>query len=232
MGGPAATLEDFDYKLRHAYIPYILLLSFVSYLVLVPILRSLVLPAIAIAVNLLTVGAAYGALVLGFQGSAPLGGPGYIDDLMVAAVFNIVFALSIDYEVFLLARMREGYDRFGTTDGAISYALEHTAGVITGAAAIMTAVFIAFALSPVIAMRQLGLGLTVAVLLDATVVRLVLLPACLRLAGRWNWWLPRPLDRVLPQIDWKAESQPLAVACPRRLDTNRTGARRSDRGPL
>lgn len=208
VGGPAATLEDFDYKLRHAYIPYILTLSLVSYLVLIPILRSLVLPAIAVGLNLLTVGAAYGVLVLSFTGSAPLGGPGYIDDLMVAAVFNIVFALSIDYELFLLARVREGYDRFGTTDGAIAYALEHTAGVITGAAAIMCAVFFAFALSPVIAMRQLGLGLTVAVLLDATVVRLILLPACLRLAGHRNWWLPGPLDRVLPRIDWRAESEP------------------------
>ncbi|HKP92205.1 MAG TPA: MMPL family transporter [Thermoleophilaceae bacterium] len=212
VGGPAATLEDFDYKLRHAYIPYILTLSLVSYLVLIPILRSLVLPAIAVGLNLLTVGAAYGVLVLCFTGSAPLGGPGYIDDLMVAAVFNIVFALSIDYELFLLARVREGYDRLGTTDGAIAYALEHTAGVITGAAAIMCAVFFAFALSPVIAMRQLGLGLTVAVLLDATVVRLVLLPACLKLAGRWNWWLPRPLDRALPRIDWHAESEPAARA--------------------
>jgi putative drug exporter of the RND superfamily len=208
VGGPAATLEDFDYKLRHAYIPYILTLSLVSYLVLIPILRSLVLPAIAVGLNLLTVGAAYGVLVLCFTGSHPLGGPGYIDDLMVAAVFNIVFALSIDYELFLLARVREGYDRTGSTDGAIAYALEHTAGVITGAAAIMCAVFFAFALSPVIAMRQLGLGLTVAVLLDATVVRLVLLPACLRLAGRRNWWLPGPLDRVLPRIDWHAESEP------------------------
>jgi putative drug exporter of the RND superfamily len=205
VGGPAATLEDFDLRVRHAYIPYILALSIVSYLVLVPILRSLMLPAIAVGLNLLTVAAAYGVLVAAFQGSRPLGGAGYIDDLMVAAVFNVVFALSIDYEVFLLARVREGYDRYGNTDSAIRYALEHTAGVITGAAAIMTAVFFAFALSPVINMRQLGLGLSVAVVLDATVVRLVLLPACLKLAGRWNWWLPRPLARIIPEIDWEGD---------------------------
>jgi RND superfamily putative drug exporter len=206
VGGPAATLEDFDLQLRRAYIPYILALSLVSYLVLVPILRSLVLPAIAVGLNLLTVAAAFGVLVAAFGGSAPLGGAGFIDDLMVAAIFNVVFALSIDYEVFLLARMREGYDRFGDTDAAIRYALEHTAGVITGAAAIMTAVFFAFALSPVINMRQLGLGLTVAVVLDATVVRLILLPACVRIAGHWSWWLPRPLARILPRIDWSGRT--------------------------
>jgi putative drug exporter of the RND superfamily len=211
VGGPAPTLEDFDLEVRHAYIPYILALSLITYLVLIPILRSLVLPAIAVALNLLTVGAGFGVLVATFQGSKLLGGAGYIDDLMVSAVFNVVFALSIDYEVFLLARVREGYDRLGDTDAAIRYALEHTAGVITGAAAIMTAVFFAFALSPVINLRQLGLGLTVAVVLDATVVRLILLPACLRLAGRWNWWLPRPLERILPRIAWEGEREPQPV---------------------
>ncbi|HEX8073905.1 MAG TPA: MMPL family transporter, partial [Thermoleophilaceae bacterium] len=203
VGGPAARLQDFDNALHGSFIKFIVVVSLITYLVLIPILRSLVLPALAVLLNLLTVAAAYGVLVLGFVGDAPLGGPGFIDDLMVAAVSNVVFALSIDYEVFLLMRVREGYSRLGDTDQAIAYALKHTAGVITGAAAIMTAVFFAFALSPVTSMRQLGLGLSVAVILDATVVRLVLLPACLRLAGRWNWWLPAWLDRMLPRIDFE-----------------------------
>jgi putative drug exporter of the RND superfamily len=112
-----------------------------------------------------------------------------------------VFALSIDYEVFLLARIREGYAVTGTTEGAIDYGLRRTAGVITGAAMIMTGVFVAFAMSDIASMRQLGVGLTVAVLLDATLVRLVLLPAAIRLAGPANWWLPHTLDRLLPRID-------------------------------
>jgi RND superfamily putative drug exporter len=192
VGGPAATLQDFDQAVADRLWLYIGLVSLLTVLVLVLVLRSIVMPLIAVALNLLTVGAAFGVLAVLFNGDpAPLGGPGFVDDLMVAAICTVVFALSIDYEVFLLARVREGYERTGTTDGAIAYALRHTAGVITGAAGIMTGVFVAFALSPLISVRELGVGLTVAVILDATVVRLILLPACLRLAGRWNWWLPR-----------------------------------------
>ena len=150
-------------------------------------------------------------LVLLFQKSSVLGGGGFVNDIMVAGIYNIVFALSIDYQVFLLARVREGYDRYGSTDAALSYALENTAGVITGAAAIMTAVFFAFALSAVTSIRQLGIGLTVAVVLDATVVRLVLLPACLRLTERWNWWLPRPLERLLPHVEHEPDAPPATL---------------------
>jgi RND superfamily putative drug exporter len=176
----------------------ILALAGVTYLVLVGVLRSLLLPALAVGLNLLTVAAAFGVLVLLFEGSAPLGGPGFLDAIMVSGVFSIVFGLSIDYEVFLLARMREGYALTGTTDGAIAYGLRHTAGVVTGAALIMTGVFVAFALSPIASMRQLGVGLTVAVLIDATLVRLVLLPAAIRLCGRASWWFPRG-SRIRPR---------------------------------
>jgi RND superfamily putative drug exporter len=154
--------------------------------------------------------AAFGVLALGFVGDAPLGGPGDLDGIMVLAIFGIVFGLSIDYEVFLLARMREGYQRTGTTAGAVEYGLRKTAGVITGAALIMTGVFVAFALSPIVSMRQLGLGLTTAVLLDATLVRLVLLPAAIKLCGRANWWLPGWLDRLLPRIDVEGAEDSIA----------------------
>ena len=201
VGGPAATLQDFASASSGRLPLMILALVVVTYLALVPTLRSLVLPLLAVALNVLTVTAALGVLALGFQGDAPLGGAGELDGMMVLAIFGIVFGLSIDYEVFLLARMREGWLRTRSTDGAVEYGLEKTASVITGAALIMTGVFAAFALTPIASMRQLGIGLTTAVLLDATLVRLVLLPALIRLAGRWNWWLPAWLDRLLPNLD-------------------------------
>ena len=192
IGGPAPNLQDFDSAVSNSFPLLVLILCVVTYLVLVPLLRSVLLPLLAVALNVLTVAAALGVLSLFFQGdgSALLGGPGFIDDIMRTSIFALVFALSIDYEVFLLARIREGYVATGDPDAAIEYGLRHTAGVITGAAVIMTGVFVAFALAPVISMRELGIGLTVAVLLDTTVIRLVLLPALMRLAGERIWWMP------------------------------------------
>src|ERR1700742_1069754 len=115
-------------------------------------------------------------------------------------IFAVVFGLSIDYAVFLLSRMREHYDREGDNAAAIRFGLEKTARVITGAAAIMMAVFIAFAGAPVATVSQLGVGLTVAVLLDATVVRIVLLPALMLLLGDRVWWFPKVLQRSVPKI--------------------------------
>jgi putative drug exporter of the RND superfamily len=216
VGGPAATLQDFDSESFGRLWLLALALCVVSYLVLVPVLRSPVLPALAVVLNLLTVAAAFGVLVLLFQGDAPFGGPGFIDAIMVSGVLSVVFGLSIDYEVFLLARMREGHAKTGTTDGAIEYGLRHTAGIITGAALIMTAVFVAFALSDVASMRQLGTGLTVAVLLDATLVRLVLLPAAIKLLGPAAWWTPRWLDRLFGGGGPEPEPDPEPEPAPRR----------------
>jgi RND superfamily putative drug exporter len=115
-------------------------------------------------------------------------------------IFGLVFGLSIDYAVFLLSRMREHHDREGDNAAAIEFGLAKTAAVITGAAAIMMAVFIAFAGAPSATVSQLGIGLTVAVVLDATVVRIVLLPALMLLIGDRVWWLPCPLARVLPRF--------------------------------
>jgi RND superfamily putative drug exporter len=156
------------------------------------VLRSLWLPLVAVALNLLTVAAALGVLVLLFQGDPLLGGPGWLDAIMALSIFAVVFGLSIDYEVFLLMRMREGWERTGTTAGAIEYGVSRTAAVVTGGALIMTGVFVAFALAEIVSLRQLGIGLTVAVLLDATLIRLVLLPAAIKLLGDRVWTLPRP----------------------------------------
>lgn len=196
VGGPAPDLQDFDAAITGRFPWTVALLCLVTYLVLIPLLRSVVLPLIAVALNALTVAAALGVLTVLFTGSAPLGGPGFIDDIMRTSIFCLVFALSIDYEVFLLARIREGYLSTGDNDAAIEYGLRHTASVITGAAMIMTGIFVAFAISPIVSMRELGLGLTVAVLLDATLVRLVLLPAAMRLAGDRIWWSPSWMEKL------------------------------------
>jgi RND superfamily putative drug exporter len=120
-------------------------------------------------------------------------------------MFTVIFGLSIDYQVFVLMRMREGWLRTGDLREGIAYGIARTARVITGAAAIMAGVFLVFATADVATIRQLGVGLAIAVLLDATVVRLFLLPAALRAGGRFTWWLPAWLDRALPSLDIGAE---------------------------
>ena len=191
-----------DYKNANtARIPWLVLaLAIVAMLTLIVVLRALLLPLIAVALNLATIAVALGILEL-LTEKHVLGGPGYIDAASGAGILSIMFVLSIDYEVFLLTRMREQFLATGDSEGAISYGLRHTAGVITGSAAIMTAVFLAFAGADVIPLRQFGVGLTIAVALDATIVRLVLLPSIMRILGPRVWWLPAWLDRGLPNIE-------------------------------
>lgn len=199
--GPAAQLSDYGKRTSEGLFRLIAALAALSWLALVPVCRSLLLPLIAVALNLLTVGVAFGALALLFQGSGPLlGGPGYVDAVSISVIYTVIFGLSIDYEVFLITRMREVFERTGDGDRAIIDGLDRTAGVVTGAAAIMVAVFLAFAAADVVNVRQFGVGLAIAVVLDATVVRLVLLPAAMRLGGRWTWWLPPALERRLPRL--------------------------------
>src|SRR5439155_6931067 len=144
VGGPAAQLQDFDSTTQARLVPAMLGLVLVSFALLAMMLRSLVLPLIAVVLNLLSVAAAYGVLTLGFDGAAPLGGSGRIDSIMALTILSIVFGLSIDYEVFLLARVREEYLRTGSTAAALSAAIARTASVITGAALVMVGVFLAF----------------------------------------------------------------------------------------
>jgi putative drug exporter of the RND superfamily len=201
VGGPAVLLDDFDTNTT-ARFPYLVAaLSLITFLVLLVLFRSPVLAFCAVLLNLVTVGAAVGVLVICFQGDTPLlGGAGYLDAIALSGIFAIVFGLAIDYEVFLITRLLEGRDRTGTTEGAIHYGLEKTGTIITGAAFIMAAVFLSFSASPVSNIRQFGVGLTVAVLLDATIVRLILLPALIRLFGERTWQVPAWLDRILPRI--------------------------------
>lgn len=212
VGGEAALVLEYDSAVSKRVLPLVVAFVIVTYLVLIPFFRALLLPLIAVVLNVLTAAAAAGVLVIAFQGDTPLGGPGYIDAIVMLGIFGIVFGLSIDYEVFLLGRMREGWLRTRNLDSAIKYGLDRTAGVVTGAAAIMLAVFFAFSLSAFVPNRQFGVGLFVAVLIDATVVRLVLLPAAMKLCGRATWWIPAWLDRILPRI---AEEGPPRAAEPK-----------------
>ena len=202
VAGGAAQLNDYS-RVTRDRIPWVVIaITIATFLVLVVVLRALLLAAIAVALNLATVAVAFGVLTLLFHvpDGWPLGGHEYVDAVGATIIFGLVFGLSIDYAVFLLSRMREHYDAHGDNAAAVEFGLGRTAGVITGAAAIMMAVFIAFAGASVATVSQLGIGLTVAVLLDATVVRIVLLPALMLLLGDRVWWLPKPLERVIPKF--------------------------------
>jgi putative drug exporter of the RND superfamily len=203
VAGGTATLNTYS-RVTRERMPYVITaITIATFLVLVLVLRSLPLAAIAVGLNLMTVAVAFGILTLltNVPDGWPLGGNTYINAVGATMIFGVVFGLSIDYAVFLLVRMREHYDEHGDNAAAVNFGLEKTARVITGAAVIMMAVFIAFAGAPVQTVSQLGIGLTVAVLLDATVVRIVLLPALMLMIGDRVWWLPRPLERALPRLN-------------------------------
>jgi uncharacterized membrane protein YdfJ with MMPL/SSD domain len=173
--------------------------------VLMVMLRSLLLPLKAVLMNLLSIGAAYGVLVAVFQwgwleGALGLEELGALDTLTPPLVLAVVFGLSMDYEVFLLSRIKERYDEHGDNRRAVAEGLASSAGTITSAAVIMVAVFSVFVLTGVPSIQQLCLGTAVAIAIDATLVRLILVPAAMELMGRWNWWLPGWLDRILPHV--------------------------------
>jgi RND superfamily putative drug exporter len=170
-------------------------------LALIVVLRAPLLALLTVVLNLASVAAAIGVMTLVCQipEGYPLGGHPYVDTVGAGAIFGVTFGLSIDYAVFLLARMRERYEVDGDNHAAIAFGLERTAGVITGAAAIMAAVFVSFAAAPIATVSQMGVGLTVAILLDATAVRIVLLPALMLLLGDRVWHVPPALDRILPR---------------------------------
>jgi RND superfamily putative drug exporter len=209
VGGATASVEDFRDLVAGSMWKIVLFVLAFSYLVLLVLLRSLLLPLKAVLMNLLSVGAAYGVLVAIFQwgwldGLTGYESLGYINTMTPPLLLAIVFGLSMDYEVFLLSRIRERYDATGDTRLAVGQGLARSAATITSAALIMVAVFAVFAGTGVPSIKEIGLGLAVAIALDATLVRLVLVPATMEVMGRWNWWLPGPLARVLPAVDFEA----------------------------
>ena len=187
---------------------FLFVLSF-SFLLLLVAFHSVVIPIKAILLNLLSTGAAYGMLVLVFQegwGADLLSvKPGVIESFIPVFIFTILFGLSMDYHVFILTRIKEARDRGLGSDAAVERGISITAGTVTSAAAIMVAVFAVFVTLELNIIKQLGFGLAVAVFLDATVIRSVLLPASMRLLGDWNWWMPRFLSWI-PRVTIEGES--------------------------
>jgi uncharacterized membrane protein YdfJ with MMPL/SSD domain len=182
-----------------------------AFIILLLMFRSIVIPIKAIILNLLSVGAAYGVLVLVFQKGWLLEGilgfeaTGIVESWLPLFVFAILFGLSMDYHVFILSRVKELYEKGASNEEAVSGGIEATAGTITSAAAIMVAVFTVFAFTRLIALKQFGVGLGVAILIDATVIRSILLPASMKLLGDWNWYLPSWLE-WLPRIKMEESS--------------------------
>lgn len=194
VGGPAAVLLDYQHSTSGRLPVIVLLLMVATAVLLALVLRAILVPLIALALNLLCVGAALGVLERLFGGAHPLlGGNGRIDATALTTMLAVMFALSIDYQVFILARIREELARGGDASSAIEAGMRRIAGVVSGAAISMIAVFAAFAVTDVASLRMFGVGLAVAVMLDATVVRLVLLLAVLHLAGERAWWPGRLL---------------------------------------
>jgi RND superfamily putative drug exporter len=199
--GETAGTKDFN-DLMKARIP--LVFAFVlglAFLLLLMTFRSIVIPIMSIVLNLLSVGAAYGVLVLVFQHSwaesiLAFKSNGAITSWLPLFLFVVLFGLSMDYHVFILSRVKELHDRGLKTEEAVSKGIHQTAGTVTSAAIVMVAVFAIFATLRTIDMKQLGIGLAVAVLIDATIVRGVLLPATMKLLGDWTWYMPRWLERV------------------------------------
>ena len=217
VGGATAQVEDFKDLVSGSMWKILLFVLAFSYVVLLVLLRSVVLPLKAVLMNLLSVAAAYGVLVGVFQygwldGFLGFQSLGYINTLTPPFLLAIVFGLSMDYEVFLLTRIRERYDATGDTTRAVSEGLAASARTISSAALIMVAVFAVFAGTGVPSVKEIGLGLAVAIALDATLVRLVLVPATMRIMGRWNWWLPGPLAKVLPRADFEGRPEPAQLS--------------------
>jgi RND superfamily putative drug exporter len=211
VGGTTAMSVDATRYIVDRLAAFIAVVIVLSFLLLLIVFRSLLVPLKAAIMNLLSVGAAYGVVALVVQGGW-LGGlfgihdPVPVPSFIPMMMFAILFGLSMDYEVFLLSRIREEYSRTGDNATAVADGLAHTARVITAAAAVMISVFLAFVLADQVFLKMMGIGLATAILVDATLVRMVLVPATMELLGDANWWLPTWLERRLPRFHLEVES--------------------------
>ncbi|MDA0162386.1 MMPL family transporter [Solirubrobacter ginsenosidimutans] len=208
VGGAAAQNQDFSALVNGSLWKVAVFVMVLSFVVLLLVLRSVILPIKAVLMNVLSVAAAYGVLVMVFQwgwfdwtGFEHLG---YVQAITPALLLAIVFGLSMDYEVFMLSRIKERYQATGDNRQAVAQGLSASAKTISSAALIMVAVFAIFAGTGVPQIKEIGVGLAVAIALDATVVRLILVPTTMELMGNWNWWLPKWLDRILPDMDFES----------------------------
>jgi uncharacterized membrane protein YdfJ with MMPL/SSD domain len=211
VGGETARGEDVRKQVGGSMWKIILFVLSLSFLVLMVMLRSLILPLKAVLMNLLSIGAAFGVLVAIFQwgwfdGFLGFESQGALDTINIPLIFAIVFGLSMDYEVFLMSRIRERYMVHGDNERAVAEGLSTSARTISSAALIMTSVFAVFVLTGVPSIKELGVGCAVAIALDATLVRLILVPAAMKLMGSWNWWFPSWLDKLVPDFSFEGGS--------------------------
>jgi RND superfamily putative drug exporter len=214
VGGETAASVDASNYLSHRLLWVIVAVIVLAFLLLMAVFRSVVIPIKAAVMNLLSVGAAYGVIVAVFQwgwgGSIiGIGHRGPIDPWIPLMMFTILFGLSMDYEVFLLSRMREEWRRTGDNSVSVADGLAKTARVITSAAAIMICVFGSFVIGdPLRILKVFGLGLAASILIDASLVRLVLVPSVMELLGQSNWYMPRWLDRIVPMLGVEVDVDP------------------------
>ena len=213
VAGDLAFSEDFNAHLERAIAPVVLFVLVLAFLLMLVAFQSVTVAAVSVVLNVLSMAAAFGVIVAVFQhgwGASLVGarGVGAIESWVPLFSFVILFGLSMDYHVFVVSRIREAYDRGLPTREAVAYGLRISAGVVTSAAAIMVAIFAVFATLSMTTLKQLGVGLAVAILLDATVVRVVLLPAVLALLGDRSWWLPGWLARLWPHEADQPEPAP------------------------
>jgi uncharacterized membrane protein YdfJ with MMPL/SSD domain len=205
VAGLSAGVHDF-LRALYSHFPWVILYIFiVTYVVLLVLLRSVVLPLKAVLVNTLSILASFGALVFIFQDGhferiLDFISAGSIDGTLPVIMFCTVFGVSMDYEVFLLTRMREAWLETHDNQRAVAFGLTRTGSIITSAALIIVIVTGSFALTGILITKALGVGLAVAIALDATVIRILLVPATMRILGRVNWWMPKWLDRILPAV--------------------------------
>ncbi len=218
VDGQTAESVDFNHQMKHSA-PYVFAFVLIlAFILLLLSFRSIVIAAKAVILNLLSVAAAFGILTIVFQHGVGKGLLGFtytggVIAFLPVFLFVILFGLSMDYHVFILSRVREAYDRGMKTEDAVAYGIKQTAGVVTSAAIVMVFVFSIFGTLDIIMLKQFGVGLAAAILLDATIVRGVLLPATMKLLGDWNWYLPRWLE-WLPRIGYEGEKAPEAPEAP------------------
>jgi RND superfamily putative drug exporter len=207
VGGPTALIKDFDDRVAQTEPWVFVFVAAIAFVMLLVSIRSVFLALKGVVMTILSVAAAYGSLVMIFQwgwlqdlGFEPIGS---IDSTIPPLVLALTFGLSMDYEIFLLTRIRERFLQSGDTRDAVAYGVSTSARTITSAALIMIAVFVGFAFAGMPLVAQLGVACAVAIAVDATVVRLVLVPALMAMFDQWNWWLPKGLGRVLPSVDFE-----------------------------
>jgi putative drug exporter of the RND superfamily len=230
VGGTAAHLVDAKANTAQRLPIAFAIIAVSTFVLLFLMTGSIAVPLKAIVMNVLSLGATFGALVWGFQdghlsgllGFDPVGS---LDLFMPVLIFIFAFGLSMDYEVFLLGRIKEIYDRTGDSDRAVAEGLQRTGGIVTSAALLIVIVFAGFAMGEVLGIKMLGFGLALAVAVDAVVVRTLLVPATMKLLGRWNWWAPAPLRRLHQRVGLhEAPASPLVPSTPAGAVTPPNGA--------